>query len=180
MHATICDYIADLVQNSVEADASLITLEISTLPEKIEVAVSDNGKGMNSETLRSAVDPFFTETGKHDHRRVGLGLALLKQTAEAVNGSMKITSQPEHGTEVGFSFDRRHLDTPPLGDIALTLTGLLTFEGDYELRVIRKSLKDEYTISRSELIETLGSLEQITNIALTGDFIKAQEENLLQ
>ena len=75
MHVSICDYIADLVQNSIEAGASQIKLEVYTGPEAVRVCVSDNGSGMDSETLEKAVDPFYSKAGKHDHRRIGMGLA---------------------------------------------------------------------------------------------------------
>jgi len=179
VHASICDYIADLVQNSIEAGASHINLEISTDPQIIQVIVTDNGKGMDADKLKIAVDPFFTEAGKHDHRKIGLGLALLKQTVEAVNGSLKIESAAGCGTTVNFTLDARHLDTPPLGDIAGTVMGLFAFAGDYDLQLTRKSPHDEYSVSRSQLIEALGDLKSNTNLTLARDFIISQEKDLI-
>ena len=178
MHATVCDYIADLVQNSIEAGASRIQLEVITEPEIVRVTVADNGKGMNREDLLRTADPFFTEAGKHDHRKVGLGLALLHQAADALNGRFEIASEPGAGTKVGFTFDATHLDTPPLGDIAGTVTGLMTFSGGFNLEFTRKTQKGQYAISRNELTETLGNLEEITNINLAREFIKTNEENI--
>lgn len=179
MHASVCDYITDLVQNSIEAGASQIDLEVYTGPEAVRVSVSDNGKGMDDATLDKAVDPFYSEAGKHDHRRVGMGLPLLYQTAEAVNGTVEIQSTPGEGTKVGFAFDATHLDTPPLGDLTGTVIGMMTFTEKFELKLIRRSPKDEYGISRGELTEVLGSLAESTNIILAKDFLKAQEDNLI-
>ena len=86
MHASVCDIITDLVQNAVEAGAKRVELDVATGPERVSVRVSDNGKGMDAATLKRVSDPFFTEAGKHDHRRVGLGIPLLLQTAEASGG----------------------------------------------------------------------------------------------
>ncbi len=178
MHASVCDTIADLVQNAIEAGASRVELEVYTGPDTVKVRVADNGKGMDQAKLAKAVDPFYSEAGKHDHRRVGLGLPLLYQTAEAVNGSVDIQSAPGKGTTVGFVFDARHLDTPPLGDLPATVLGLMTFSGAYDLVLTRRTPTDSYALSRSELIETLGDLETAGNLILARDYLKAQEAEL--
>ncbi len=180
MHATVCDYITDLVQNSIEAGASHIQLELSTDPKSIRVRISDNGKGMTSATLSRAVDPFYSEAGKHDHRRVGLGLPLLYQTAEAVNGSVEIHSAPGKGTVVTFTLDAAHVDTPPLGDLPSTVIGLMTFKEQFELELKRETPGESYQISRSEFIETLGNLQESANYTLARDFLKSQENHLAQ
>lgn len=178
MHASVCDTIADLVQNSVEAGASWVELNVFTGPDTIEICVRDNGKGMDQTTLAKVVDPFYSEAGKHDHRRVGLGLPLLFQTADAVNGKVDIQSEPGKGTTVRFTFDARHLDTPPLGELPATVLGLMTFSGTYDLIVNRSTPSDGYSVARSELIETLGNLEESTNLILARDFLNAQEQHL--
>ena len=179
MHASVCDFIADLVQNSVEAGASRVELVVDTGPDVLKVRVADDGKGMDRATLAKAVDPFYSEPGKHDHRRVGLGLPLLYQTAEAVNGKVDIRSAPGAGTTVDFVFDARHLDTPPLGDLPATVLGLMTFSGPYDLMLTRRTPSGSYALSRSELIETLGDLETASNLILARDFLKAQETCLI-
>ncbi len=178
MHASVCDSIADLVQNSIEAGASRVELEVSTGPDTISVRVADNGKGMDKATLTKAVDPFYSEAGKHDHRRVGMGLPLLRQTADAVNGKVDIRSEPGKGTTVEFTFDARHIDTPPLGDLPATVLGLMTFNGTYDLIVKRTTPADGYSVARSELTEALGNLEESANLILVRDFLRSQEQNL--
>ena len=178
MHASVCDTIADLVQNSIEAGASRVELDVYTGPDTLRVRVADNGKGMDQATLANAVDPFYSESGKHDHRRVGLGLPLLLQTSEAVGGKVDIRSEPGKGTAVEFTFDARHVDTPPLGDLPATVLGLMTFTGTYDLILKRTTPADGYSVSRSELTETLGNLEESANLILARDFLRSQEEHL--
>ena len=178
MHASVCDTIADLVQNSIEAGASRVELDVYTGPDTLRVRVADNGKGMDQATLASAVDPFYSESGKHDHRRVGLGLPLLLQTSEAVNGKVDIRSEPGKGTAVEFTFDARHVDTPPLGDLPATVLGLMTFSGTYDLILKRTTPADGYSVARSELTETLGKLEVSANLILARDFLRSQEVHL--
>lgn len=178
MHASVSDMIADLTHNALEADATEVRLAIVTTPETIRVTISDNGKGMDAATLAKAMDPFYSEQGKHAGRRVGLGLPLLTQTVEAVNGSVKVESEPHRGTRVAFSLDAQHLDTPPMGDLAGTLLTLLNFSGKCELIVTRSTPEASYTIARSELVEVLGGLEDAGSLILAREFLESQEESL--
>ncbi|MEI7945766.1 MAG: ATP-binding protein [bacterium] len=180
MHATVCDIIADLVQNSIEAGASQVTLEVSTDPERIVVCIVDNGKGMDEITLKKAVEPFYSEPGKHDHRRVGLGLPLLIQTAEAAGGAATIQSKPNRGTTVRFHFDAKHWDTPPLGNLAQTVLGLMTFGKTTNLILTRKTQADSYEVSRNDLIDALGNLEEAGALILAKEYLESQENDLDQ
>ena len=47
MHYTLCDLFADLTQNSVDAKATYITVEILETKRDITVYIRDNGIGMN-------------------------------------------------------------------------------------------------------------------------------------
>ena len=178
MHASICDTLSDLVQNALEAGATRVELDVYTGPDKVSARVTDNGKGMDRATLEKAVEPFYSEAGKHDRRRVGLGLPLLYQTAQAVNGTVDIRSAPGQGTAVSFAFDARHLDTPPLGDLPATVLGLMTFEGDYDLVLTWKTPASGYSVSRRELIDALGDLREASNLILARDFLKSQESGV--
>jgi hypothetical protein len=178
VHASVCDTIADLVQNAIEADATRVELEVSTGPEVVRVRIQDNGKGMDAATLAKAKDPFYSESGKHDHRRVGLGIPLLLQTAAAVNGTVDIRSEPGKGTTVEFTLDAKHLDTPPLGDLPATLLGLMAFDGTCDIAVKRSTPADGYSVSRSDLTDALGNLEQADNLILARAYLRSQEDNL--
>lgn len=60
--------------------------------------VSDNGPGMDAETLARACDPFFTT--KPTGRGTGLGLSVVFGIAERLGGRLDITSQVGAGTTV--------------------------------------------------------------------------------
>ena len=178
MHATVCDYIADLVQNSVEAGATRIGLKLETGPAQVLVTVADNGCGMDAAQLQRAEDPFFSAPGKHDSRRVGLGLPLLRQAADTTGGTLQILSAPGEGTTVSFSFDTQHVDTPPLGDLTGTLLTLLALPGNYDRTVQRCAVTGQYVVARHELLETLGDLENAMNLALAREYLASQEMEL--
>lgn len=178
MHATICDYIADTVQNSIEAGASRIDATLTENGEIVEIAVKDNGKGMDEETLSHAWNPFYTEQGKHDKRRVGLGLPLLRQAVEATGGSFSIESAPGKGTEIIYSFGATHPDTPPLGNVAEAVVSLMNYASNCDFRFTHSRCADSYSISRGELEEALGDLRDASNLAFAKAFLKDQESDL--
>ena len=68
MHATLADVIADTAQNSIEAGARNVSLEIVEDGATISVRIKDDGKGMDEATQARAFNPFYTEPGKHDKR----------------------------------------------------------------------------------------------------------------
>jgi len=77
---------------------------------------------MDEQTLKKALDPFFTT---RTTRRVGLGLALLAQAARESGGEMDVSSRPNEGTRVRATFRLSHPDCKPMGDIAETIQTLV-------------------------------------------------------
>ncbi|MDY0239984.1 MAG: ATP-binding protein, partial [Bacteroidales bacterium] len=105
-------HLLDIVQNSLAAGATFITVRIEENPCKnfLIISVEDNGCGMNEEQLQKLSDPFFTS---RTTRRVGLGVPLLRQTAEQSGGYLEVVSQPGKGTCLTACFQYDHLDRPP-------------------------------------------------------------------
>ena len=178
MHATIADVIADTAQNSIEAGASRVDVTLVEDGATVSVVIADNGKGMDEETRARAFDPFFSEAGKHDKRRVGLGLPILKQLCEACGGGLSLESEKGVGTTLSYHFDAKSIDLPPMGDLADTLTTLFNYPGAFELVFTHRTPKGEYSISRSELSEAVGGLDSVEDLALAKEFLHGQESEL--
>jgi hypothetical protein len=178
MHATICDLITDLVQNSIEADATKITLSVKETKKNLKVVIADNGKGMSAETIERAKDPFYSDGIKHKHRKVGLGLPFLFQTAEMTGGTAEIESKEGAGTTVTFSVDPQHMDLPMFGNFTTAVVTLMTYGFDGNLTVKRTIDKQNYEVSKNELIEVLGDLNDLESLTLLKQFMEANEEDL--
>lgn len=178
MHASIADVIADTAQNSIEAGAKKVEVSLVEEGGMISVAIVDNGKGMDEDTQRRVFDPFYTEAGKHDARKVGLGLPILKQICEECEGSLELKSEKGAGTELRYRFNAAHIDLPPMGDIAKLVLTLMNYPGEFELVFTHRKGGEEYSIARSELVEAVGSLESIESLSLAGEFLSSQEAAL--
>ncbi|MES1166424.1 MAG: ATP-binding protein, partial [Pseudomonadota bacterium] len=67
----------------------------------VTVEVSDTGAGMDEETKRRCLEPFFTTKGE---RGTGLGLAMVYGTAQRHGAGMEIESAPGQGTTIRLQF----------------------------------------------------------------------------
>lgn len=175
MHATLTDVIADTAQNSIEAGAKKIEVSLVEDGTTISVRIKDNGKGMDSATQERAFDPFYTEPGKHDKRRVGLGLPILKQLCESTDGAVSLSSVPGEGTILEYSFAARHIDLPPMGDLVEMVLMLFNYPGDFDLVFSHKKGETNYSISRNELADAVGGFETPEGLALAREFLTSQE-----
>jgi NADH:ubiquinone oxidoreductase subunit E len=129
-------HILDIAENSIEAGARRIVIRIEERPrlDRLTLEIADDGRGMNDELLARAKDPFVTtKTG----RRIGLGLPLLAQAAEAAGGALSIASRPGRSTRVQATFRLSHIDRKPLGDIAQTMAVLIAGHPDIDVLPFR-------------------------------------------
>ena len=110
-------HLLDLAENSVSAGAHAITISVceDLQADRLTARIEDDGRGMDEQTLRQVTDPFFTS---RTTRKVGLGLPLLKEAAEACNGRLEIWSKPGAGTQVEATFRHSHIDRMPLGNLS--------------------------------------------------------------
>ena len=178
MHATVADVIADTAQNAIEAGAAKVDVALTERDGRIAVDIRDNGKGMDAATVKKAFDPFYTEPGKHDKRKVGLGLPLLKQMCEACGGGVTLESEKGVGTHLAYFFDAANIDLPPMGDLAETMVTLFNYPGAFEMTFTHGKGGETYSISRSELADAVGGFETVEGLSLAKEFLRSQEESL--
>lgn len=182
MHVDICDFLLDIFQNSIEADAGAVSITFNETDQVIECIVRDNGRGMSREELEKVQDPFYTDGTKHSKREAGLGIPFLVQAVEMADGEFELDSVKGEGTTCRFTFSKSHIDCPPVGDIPRTFLAACSYPGSYELEVERScelcEEKHSYTILRSELIEAVGDLEEVGSLILVRQFLQSQEDDL--
>jgi anti-sigma regulatory factor (Ser/Thr protein kinase) len=117
-------HLLDIAENSISAGASRIAISVreDLLADELWLEVTDNGKGMSVEMVANVLDPFVTT---RTTRRVGLGIPLLKQAAEACGGFLKVESELGKGTKITTKFQHSHIDRMPLGNLEDTMITLL-------------------------------------------------------
>ncbi|PIE88692.1 MAG: ATP-binding protein [Bacteroidetes bacterium] len=151
----ICEHIVDIVNNSIRAEAKRVDITIEEHPQEnvMTLTITDNGTGMDQETLNRISDPFFTtKKGK----KTGMGTSLLKYHAELTGGTFSIVSTPGKGTKVTATFGLNHLDRQPLGDITGTLLLFLTGHPEVHLSYTHTTPKGSFLLDSKELTEALG------------------------
>jgi anti-sigma regulatory factor (Ser/Thr protein kinase) len=161
-------HILDIVENSVAAQADKIEIRITEDKKNdlLSVEIIDNGIGMDKETKKKVLDPFYTSKTV---RRFGLGLPLLSEAAKAANGQLSIESKKGEGTRVKADFQYTHIDRKPLGDMGQTIITLVVGNPEIDLIYVHKKNNKMYSLDtrkiKAQLKETpINSLDGIRMI----------------
>ncbi|MHB8066242.1 MAG: ATP-binding protein [Ruminiclostridium sp.] len=143
-------HILDIVQNSIKANASAITVHIGEKAERgyLVLEIDDNGAGMDDDFLSKVEDPFTTS---RTTRKLGLGLPLLKESALRCEGKFNVNSKKDIGTKVFATFSINHIDRLPIGDIGNTMTLLISANTNIRFILIMDSSKGSLTIDTDEI-----------------------------
>ncbi|MBV8923588.1 ATP-binding protein [Bradyrhizobium sp.] len=119
VESEIREALINLIFNAVDAMPNGGTLTVRTRlmkspagnrHDQLQVDVGDEGAGMDEETRRRCMEPFFTTKGE---RGTGLGLAMVYGVARRHNADVEIDSAVGKGTIVTLSFP-----VPPADQIA--------------------------------------------------------------
>ncbi|NOQ25094.1 MAG: ATP-binding protein [Bacteroidales bacterium] len=151
-------HILDIVQNSIRGEARNIGILIKENIEKniLIIGIKDNGIGMDSGLLEFVTDPFTTT---RNTRKVGMGLPLLKHSAEQSNGYVKVVSEIGIGTQVHATFQYDHIDRPPLGDISGTIILLVAANPTIDFKYIHHINNKKYELDTQEIKLALGDIK---------------------
>ncbi|GBC80961.1 Sensor protein ZraS [bacterium HR10] len=111
---------------AVRPEEGMLTVTSRFLPEaqRVEIAIRDNGVGMDEETQRRIFEPFFTT--KEKEGSLGLGLSVVLSILHRHGGDIHVQSALGHGT----TFTLRLPLTPPTGAEDQTDRAFEVFSGD--------------------------------------------------
>ena len=114
VEAEIRDALTNLVFNAVDAmpEGGVLTLRTRAVAAQeqqnngasaayVHLEVCDTGMGMDQETRRRCLEPFFTTKGE---RGTGLGLAMVYGMVQRHSADIEIDSEPGHGTTARLIF----------------------------------------------------------------------------
>ena len=130
------------------------------------------------ELLAQVSDPFTTT---RTTRKMGLGIPLLRMSAELTGGSLSIASTLGAGTRLQAVFDGGHIDCPPLGDLPGTVS--LLIQGAPDLRLVYTHRRDgqAFTLDTQDLRDQLGggiSLAEPEVVLWIREYLEEQEGTL--
>jgi signal transduction histidine kinase len=77
----------------------------SSWSDQLMIEVSDNGSGMNEETIKKIFDPFFTT--KSPGKGTGLGLTISHNLIEQIGGRIEVESEPNKGSTFKLILNKR-------------------------------------------------------------------------
>jgi anti-sigma regulatory factor (Ser/Thr protein kinase) len=168
-------HILDIAENSVRAGARNVEIRIEEDLEKdrLTIAIRDDGAGMDEETRQRVLDPFFTTK---EAKRVGLGLPLLAAAARRAAGHIIVKSEPAHGTEIVATFQYRHVDRQPLGDVGETVETLIIGNPEVEFVFAGHGPAGKWWLDTRPIKKALGNvpISSGEGIRMIRDTLKAQ------
>lgn len=169
----IAMHILDIAYNSIRALSSIITINIVDSIQKniIEITISDNGKGMDEQTLNNVINPFYTT---RTTRNVGLGIPLFKEGVEMTGGNFKITSKLNHGTTTYGCYVKDNIDTPPMGDLTETFVTLIQANEEIDYLISYQNDHGKFILDTKQIKEILDGVSIVTPeiILWLKDYIK--------
>ena len=103
IESEIREALINLVFNAVDAmpEGGRLTIRTKTSENHVDVEVADSGVGMDEETRRRCLEPFFTTKGE---RGTGLGLAMVYGVTRRHNAEIEMESAIGQGTTVRLRF----------------------------------------------------------------------------
>ena len=124
----IRDALTNLIFNAVDAMPKGGTIEVRTgtraidtedgdSEHRVQLEVADSGIGMDEETRRRCLEPFFTTKGE---RGTGLGLAMVYGMAQRHGAALEVDSEPQVGTTIRLLFPL----SPAASDASVRLPAL--------------------------------------------------------
>lgn len=167
-------HLMDIAQNSITAGSTVIKFMLIHEDGILIFRLSDNGKGMDEEFLKKVTDPFTTT---RTTREVGMGIPLLKLSAEITGGSLEIKSQKGKGTTIEARFVADSIDRIPLGSIDETFKALILSKPEIDYEISFRSRQNYYELKTADVKEYLKGVS-ISNVEVINWIAESIQEGL--
>ena len=126
----------------------LITIQVLEKKNKIQVGVIDSGRGIHPEDLPNIFNRFYqTKQKGAAEGGTGIGLALCKEFAELLDGSIYVESELSKGSQFYLEIPRKEV-LKTLSD-----TDSLVIQDKFEMEI--KAKTGQYSVSENGKIQTL-------------------------
>ncbi len=172
-------HILDIAENSITAGARTITIALTedSFQDLLTIELTDDGRGMPAEVSERAADPFYTT---RTSRKVGLGLALLREATSMADGTFELCSAPHAGTTVKATFRYSHIDRKPLGNMVETISALLCSTAEVNVLYIHIRDGRKVVFDSKEIRDQLGctSLNSVKAINVIRGYLNQEEAAL--
>jgi PAS domain S-box-containing protein len=102
----------NLIDNAIKYNrhGGKILLRVNRKGDSLFISVSDEGKGIDRQTMASLFEPYQRSKINGDTTGLGLGLSLSKMLIELHGGSIHVTSKQGEGTKISFSMPLNYTD----------------------------------------------------------------------
>jgi CheY-like chemotaxis protein/anti-sigma regulatory factor (Ser/Thr protein kinase) len=167
IESEIREALTNLIFNAVDAmpDGGVLTVRTTTVRDlssrwQAVVEVADTGIGMDEETRKRCLEPFFTTKGE---RGTGLGLGMVYGVSQRHGAEIEIDSAPGRGTTVRLSFPVPATSEPTFSDapVAEALPPRLRILVVDDDPLLIKSLRDTLEADGHVVTTTNGGQEGI-------------------
>ena len=90
----------NLIENALKHGAPPVEVKLDSTQKFAIITVSDNGNGISEADIDKVFEPFYRGLGQQNKNGYGLGLPLVKQIAEAHNGSAELVPKVEQKSAI--------------------------------------------------------------------------------
>jgi signal transduction histidine kinase/DNA-binding response OmpR family regulator len=143
VESEIREALTNLIFNAVDAmpEGGTLTIRTASAGQRTVLEVADTGIGMDEETCRRCLEPFFTTKGE---RGTGLGLAMVYGVVKRHTAEMHIDSAPGRGTRIRITFpaSRGSTSIAPRGEASAVVCPPLRILLIDDDPLVLRSLKD--------------------------------------
>ncbi len=144
-------YLLDLVQNSLRAGCTQVTVSLAWKGDLLTLAIRDDGCGMDREQCEKAFSPFYTTRAGQG----GFGLPLFRMACEQTGGTASLISCVGEGTTVIGMFCINHVDCPPLGNLGDTMAALIAGNENVRFCLTASRESRRFSMDTAQILESL-------------------------